>query len=69
MSNAIHLINVMVTAIGIVAWTVSCALLLIVIRYSNKQGLSDHNRDLKIAAIVCGGAALYMWSIFAELTK
>ena len=69
MHNTLHLINVMVTAIGATAWTISSVILLTVIRLSAKRGITEHGKEMKIALVVCGGFALYMWSIFAELTR
>jgi hypothetical protein len=69
MSNALHLINIIITTIGAAAWTLSSVILLTVIRLSAKRGIIEHEKELKIALMVCGGSALYMWSIFAELTK
>ena len=69
MQNTIHLINVIVTAIGATAWTLSSVILLVVIRLSAKRGITEHGKEMKIALVVCGGFALYMWSIFAELTR
>jgi hypothetical protein len=69
MSNALHLINIIITTIGAAAWTLSSVILLTVIRLSAKRGIIEHEKELKIALVVCGGFALYMWSIFAELTK
>ena len=69
MHNTLHLINVIVTAIGATAWTLSSVILLVVIRLSAKRGIIEHGKEMKIALVVCGGFALYMWSIFAELTR
>jgi len=69
MQNTIHVINVLTTAIGATAWTLSSVILLVVIRLSAKRGITEHGKEMKISLMVCGAFAIHAWSVFVELIK
>lgn len=69
MENLIHTIEVILSVLGAVAFTISSAMLGAVIRYSNKHGLTNNVREMKIAMVAFGFFALYLWAIFFELTR
>lgn len=69
MENLIHTIEVILSVLGAVAFTISSAMLGAVIRYSNKHGLTNNIREMKIAMVAFGFFALYLWAIFFELTR
>ena len=69
MENILRTLEVIISVLGAVAFTISSAMLGAVIRYSNKHGLTNNVKEMKIAMVAFGFFALYLWAIFFELTR
>ena len=67
MSNTIQVIEILVTTLAAVAFTFSSAVVSAVVVYSKRQNLTEHLKEMKIAAVAMGFAAVYLWAIFFEL--
>ena len=69
MDNAIHYIELIITTIGAVAFTTSTAVLAAAIRYMKNKGITENLREMRIAAVIFALSALYLWTIFVELSR
>jgi hypothetical protein len=69
MDSAIHYIELIITTIGAVAFTTSTAVLAAAIRYMKNKGITENLREMRIAAVVFALSALYLWTIFVELSR
>lgn len=69
MDSAIHYIELIITTIGAVAFTTSTAVLAAAIRYMKNKGIMENLREMRIAAVIFALSALYLWTIFVELSR
>lgn len=69
MDSAIHYIELIITTIGAVAFTTSTAVLAAAIRYMKNKGITENLREMRIAAVIFALSALYLWTIFVELSR
>jgi hypothetical protein len=69
MENLLHYIELIVTTIGAMAFTVSSAVLAAAIRYMKSKGITDNLREMRIAAVIFALSAIYLWTVFVELSR